>query len=142
MNDTKWTISRILRNGSAALKEIVRLRAAVDKLTDLLRDVSWNPKTQDERASGRTVRLILRALIAISEGWDVCIIAATTHHARDIHDRVVRQANLMGIPMRGIRILHGSPETPRTGFHGVTLVDHFAIEQIETEVASVPERAE
>ena len=121
-----------------ALAEIERLNRRNAELVDTVRDLSFNPKSDDTRASGRTTRLMLRGLIALSEGHSVCVIAATSSHAAVIGRELLTRAAALQIPLSE----HWSPDgppyviakgrtEPRTGFRGVTLIDHFAIEQME-----------
>lgn len=116
---------------SAAKENLRKSQRIRDELIIALRDVTMNPKSDDTRASGRTTRLILRGLIALSEGNNICVIAATTRHARDLRGQIERQAVRFRIPLDERRLLSGNFESERTGFHGVVLIDHYAIEQVE-----------
>jgi hypothetical protein len=102
-----------------------------NELTAALRDVTMNPKSDDSRASGRTTRLILRGLIALSEGQKVIVLAARSVHAKNLRSRILLFAKEHGIPVSHGDILSGTFGSERTGFRGVTLIDHYAIEQIE-----------
>jgi hypothetical protein len=116
---------------SAAEESLRKEERRSGHLAGALRDVTLNPKSDDTRASGRTTRLILRGLIALSEGQDVFVIAATTVHAQTLASQIKRMATQHGIPILDRRILSGVADSERTGFRCVTLVDHHAIERIE-----------
>ena len=120
---------RVTVDLATALAEIDRLTVRNAELVATVRDLALSPKSDDTRASGRTTRLILRGLIAMSEGHDVLIVAATSAHAQSLVHRMAGMAVDLHIPFTNVRGV-GRNE-PRTGFRGVTLIDHHAIEQME-----------
>lgn len=112
---------------SEKLRKSERVR---DGLIAALRDVTMNPKSDDSRASGRTTRLVLRGLIALSEGQNVYIVASTVAHARSLARHMTEEAARFSIKLN-VPIRFGTIESERTGFRGVVLVDHSAIERME-----------
>lgn len=119
------------------LRDIGELTELVRKATrrrleveDLLRVISMNPKG-GKRLTGRTTRMLLNGLVALSNGHSVLVIAHTCQYAGDLGRRLLREAAHFGIPLSE----HWSPDgppyviakgvnEPRTAFHGVTLIDH------------------
>lgn len=120
-------------------KQRDRALTSESRLLALTRQLSSNPKSDDGRESGRTTRLILRGLIALSEGHDVYVVGSTYEHGRRLARQIAIRAKEMRIARdsddgfeRAIRF--GGPDSEMTGFRGVTLLDHFAIERMETNV--------
>lgn len=111
------------------------LQRLLDKSHEIIRDLSYNPKLQNNRATGRTTRLILRAMIAISEGQDVLIIAHSLQMAHDLKRKIIDRCRSWHIPVEPPRILEKVPGDARAGFRGVTLVDHYVVEQMEAAVS-------
>lgn len=114
-----------------------RYRISASVSIDTIRTLSQNPPADDKRASGRTTRLLLRGLIALSEGQNVMILAATTSHAKHLADQLRVKAREFGVPLDDIEaptIRHAWLYAPNVGFRGVTLIDHYAIEKIESKL--------
>ncbi len=110
------------RQDVVAMANTIRdLDARLNVANDLLRSLTFNPKS-DEPASGRTLRMLLRGLIAMSEGHQVFIVAHTWAFARHLADRLRTMAVEHEVPMTQVRF--GAPQSERVAFHGVVLVDH------------------
>ena len=95
----------------------------IAEVEDLLRQVSMNPKG-GEHGSGRTTRMLLRGLIALSEGKPVLIAAPISAHAKNLAKRLEWMARQLGVPCEKGLVRSGSTSTERIGFRGVTLVDN------------------
>lgn len=106
-------------------QENARLHAA-------LRDLTSNPpENSDSRATGRTTRLILRGLIALSDGYNVMIIGKDVTHGQHLAQRIRGLASDWNIPHSPPRVLGFGPDSERSGLRGVTLVDHAAVDAME-----------
>lgn len=115
-------------------KDHDRLQQAYASAMRLMRSITGNPPTND-RATGRTTRLILRAMIAVSEGHDVWIVAQSFKQAHELRNKVLERCHSWHIPVTSKRIRSGVPNDNCDGFQGVVLVDHFAIESMEQQAA-------
>jgi hypothetical protein len=137
-----------------ACDEIAALRESLKNSLNIVRDLSLNPSSETETKTGRTVRLIFRGLIALSLGQSVLIIAANAQRAKDLAALLSRSARNWNIPHEHDDVLFGGTKVPNitafgpgsvsTGFSGVTLVDHSAIERMEkvAEAAASMNRSE
>lgn len=126
------------------------------KTLDLLRTLSGNPSTENARSTGRTARLLLRAMIALSAGKDVAVVGLNHQHALAMKVDVERHARGWHIPYDGgpaappresrnerpPMVYAFTPDSERTGFRGVTLVDHAVIERMEAVAGVEPVAAE
>lgn len=131
------TERELARHGAYAedvteLVQLVRAQARrAARLDGIVRDLSMNPKGHtdgSERTTGRTTRMLLRGLAALSEGHRVLIIASTHECAKSLAARLSACASYMRIQVVELGIEYGGPRAERTGFRGVTLVDHSALE--------------
>lgn len=135
------------------------LHGAHSKVLDLVRTLSDNPATENSRRTGRTARLVLRAMIALSAGKDVLVVGLTHQQALSLKVDIERHARGWNIPYDGGPWrAHGdgaatggdrapmvrafTPDTDRAGFRGVTLVDHSVIERMEAVAGVEPVVAE
>lgn len=129
-----------IRHAYALLAAYETLQRQQAKTIDLLRTVSDNPATENARCSGRTARLILRGLVALSAGKNVLVVGLTEQQALSLKLDLERHARKWKIPFDGdgygkpdplpyVRAF--TPDTDRTGLRGVTLVDHSVIERME-----------
>jgi|GEM_PF-2129077 len=125
----------------AAYYDQVRYNATA---IEIIRTLSDNPATENARCSGRTARLALRALIALSAGHDVAVVGLNVRHALEMKLKIERNAMKWHIPYdggmyapresRGERapmVRAFTPDEDRSGFRGVVLVDHAVIERME-----------
>ena len=134
-------ISLNLTKVLAAYEEQVRHNATA---IEIIRTLSDNPATENSRATGRTARLALRALIALSAGEDVAVVGLNDQHALEMKLRIEKNAMKWRIPYdggmwapresRGERapmVRAFTMESERSGFKGVVLVDHAVVERME-----------
>lgn len=121
---------------------------------EIIRTLSDNPSTENARCTGRTARLALRALIALSAGHDVAVVGLNAQYALEMKLKIERNAMKWKIPYdggmyapresRGERapmVRAFAPDDDRGGFRGVVLIDHAVIERMEA-VAGVEPVAE
>lgn len=132
-SERETALAENYRRDVAALTESLRATdKALRQAADLLRRASHAP-SGGERGSGRTTRMLLRSLIALSEGSRVAIVSVTMTHARDLADRLVGMAHRMGIPHEGL-VSWGTSSSDMTGFRGVTSVDHSVTDGLDGDV--------
>lgn len=113
-------------------RDHARLQLSYDSAIKLVRSLSDNPPLNTVTSrSGRTTRLILRAMIAVSEGHRVAIVAASFHHAVSLRTKIIERCRSWHIPMIPTDLVAMVVNDNREGFAGVVLIDHYAIEKME-----------
>jgi hypothetical protein len=81
-----------------------------------------------DRRSGRTTRGMLRALIAMSEGEAVIVIAYTSDYAKRLARKLMCEAERLGIP--DIDVSSKSVHENVEGLHAYVWRDHYEGEDV------------
>jgi hypothetical protein len=129
-SEREATVARNYRKDVAALIDhVLELRRQLAEAHDLLRAATHNP-AGGERASGRTTRMLLRGLIALSEGHRVMVIGATASHGKNLAATLMARAKEWGIPidMNNAIVVGAGSKSDVAGFRGVTLIDHTVVD--------------
>lgn len=125
------------------------------KLLDLVRRLSDHLSLSSSRRTGKTARMLLRALIALSAGHDVAVVGLNPQRALAMKVDIERHCRTWNIPYdggpwrphgdhqargddRAPLVRAATPSTDLEGFRGVTLVDHAVIEQMEAAAGVEP----